>query len=63
MLKLTRTVEPSECDWLDRIYFKNEVVFEYSGCTYGCITPDGIACSEDGETPFFELPRNAVKQV
>ena len=63
MLKLTRTVEPSECSWLDRTYFEKEVVFEYTGHTYGCISPRGIACSEDGETPFFELPGDALKQV
>jgi hypothetical protein len=62
MLKLTRTVTPDECSWLDRTYFKNEVVYKFGGCTYGCISPNGIACSEDGETPFFELPINAVKE-
>jgi len=37
-------------------------VYKYSGCTYGCITDTGIAVTEvEGETPFFEVPKSAVK--
>jgi hypothetical protein len=58
---LTRDVTPEECDWLKRTYVKGEKVFKYTGCTYGCISPKGTACSTDGEIPSFELPNNALK--
>jgi len=36
-------------------------VYEYSGATYGCISWHGTAFTlVEGETPFFELPNNAV---
>lgn len=57
--KLTRDVTKDECRWLDRTMAAGEVVHRYDGCTYGCVGA-GIACSVDGETPFFELPRDAV---
>lgn len=62
-LQLIRDVTQSECHWLSRDFKKGEVLYEYTGCTYGCITPDGIACSLDGEIPFFELPESALKLI
>lgn len=60
-LSLIRDVLKSECPWLDRDMKKGEVVFNYRGPTYGCIG-GGIACTEKpGETPFFELPANALR--
>jgi hypothetical protein len=62
-LVLTRDVIKEECSWLSDPHFKGDEVFEYHGCTYGCIA-NGIACSEvDGETPFFELPRDSVEEI
>jgi hypothetical protein len=58
---LTRNVTKKECPWLDRPFKKNETVFEYTGCTYGCISWNGTAFTEkENETPFFELPNDAV---
>lgn len=58
---LTRDVPVSECPWLDRDMKAGETVFDFTGCTYGCVGPDGIACSErPGEHPFFEIPRSAL---
>ena len=63
-LVLTREVTPKECFWLSHAYSKGEEVFEYTSRTYGCISPNGIACSEkDDETPFFELPKDSIKIV
>jgi hypothetical protein len=60
---LIRDVTQEECSWLDRDYKKGEVVYEYYGYTYGCIGR-GVAFTEtSNETPFFELPRNSVKEV
>jgi hypothetical protein len=63
-LILTKDVFVIECPWLDRDMLKGEVVWSYEGCTYGCVSSNGRAVSLiDGETPFFELPRNALKRA
>lgn len=60
---LTRDVSPEECSWLDRTYKQGQQVFEFMGATYGCCTDEGIACSLDGNIPFFELPRDALVSI
>lgn len=58
---LIRNVTKKECGWLSRTFKKGEIVYEYSGATYGCISLHGTAFTlVEGETPFFELPNNAV---
>jgi hypothetical protein len=57
---LTRKVTKEECG-LDKDLEEDEVVYKYDGPTYGCISDSGVACSVDGEVPFFELPRDALK--
>ena len=60
--ELTRDVTRTECHWLDRDYKAGEHVFEYTGYTYGCVTPSGIAITaRPGETPFHELPADALR--
>jgi hypothetical protein len=61
-LIVTRTVTTDECDWLDRDVIEGELVVAFFGCTYGCISPNGIAVSRTGplDNPFFELPRDAI---
>jgi hypothetical protein len=60
--QLTRNVTKKECVWLDRTFKKGEIVYEYFGCTYGCISWKGRAFTkEENETPFFELPNDAVE--
>lgn len=62
-LTLTRDIPKSECPWLDDDLKSGAEFFEYSGHTYGCIGPYGIAVSvEDGVTPFFEVPREALSR-
>ncbi len=59
---LTRDVTTKECEWLERDFKRGEIVFPYSGATYGCISYGGSAFTlEDGKTPFFELPNDAVQ--
>lgn len=61
---LNRDVTQEECSWLDRDFKEGERVFRYSGPTYGCISGGGEACCEvEGETPFFELPMNALTEA
>jgi len=60
-MRLTRDVTMEECKWLHRDLKKGELVAQYKGHTYGCISPSGIACTErEGEWPFFELPEDAL---
>ena len=62
--RVTRDVTIEECPWLDREFLNDEVVFEYTDYTYGCISPDGIACClEAGKEPFFELPADALEII
>lgn len=61
MLTVTRTVTPDECHWLSEPVVMGTQVFRFYGLTYGCIGPDGIAVSDYGDYPFYELPRDAVR--
>lgn len=63
-LMLVRRVTQSECHWLDREFLPGDIVYVFPGCTYGCVSSDGIACtlSPEGDTPFFELPENSVTE-
>lgn len=67
-LRLTRTIDEREQPWMAdgaiKRVPKGVIVYPYGGCTYGCISDGGIAVSfEPGETPFFEVPRDAVEVV
>ena len=57
---LSRDVTIEECGWLDKDMKKGEVVFFYSGYTYGCINEGTAVTKEDGVLPFFELPDDAL---
>ncbi len=58
---LVRDVTTEECDWLDADLEKGKVVYRYDGYTYGVIGR-GIAVSDVlDQTPFYEIPRDAVK--
>lgn len=58
-MKTIRDVTKEECHWLEQDIPAGTEVFEYHGCTYGCVGA-GIACTvEKDKTPFFELPRSA----
>jgi hypothetical protein len=67
-LRMTRTIDEREQPWMADEYAtvkmveEGSVVYEYTACTYGCISSDGIAVSfEPGQTPFFQVPRDAVE--
>lgn len=65
-LVVTRIVSPQECPWLDKHILPGETVTKFTGVTYGCIGPEGVAVtwSEDPEAyPFFELPLDAVAGI
>ena len=61
--KLIRDITKKECPWLDRTFKKDEIVYKYTGYTYGCIS-EGLAVSEKlNETPFFELTYAALEEI
>lgn len=58
---LVRRVTKQECPWLEEDLETGKVVYKYYGCTYYCITPKGIAVTnEPDKTPFYEIPRDSV---
>ncbi len=61
---LTRDVlRTDDGSYADKDYFKGDIIFKYSGCTYGCVSDDGMAmCEIEGEGPFFQMPRDALMQ-
>ena len=60
---LIRDVTRKECPWLEKDFHVDEEVYEFIGHTYGCISRNGIPCTENsaGDHPFFELPKDAIK--
>ncbi len=58
---LSRIVTRNECDWLDRDLPQGTSLYLYKGPTYGCISKTGVAVArEPDETPFFEVPKDAI---
>lgn len=63
-MKLVKNVSKTKYRWLRRDFQKDEIVYQYFGYTYGCITENGIACCfEPNTNPFFELPRDALLKI
>lgn len=61
---LLKDILAKDYHWLDRDYTIGEEFFIYRGFTYGCVSLNGIACTERlGEEPFFELPKAALKYI
>lgn len=61
----TKRIDKSVQPWMqdDEAIEEGIVVYAYSGCTYGCVG-DGIAVTmRPDETPFIEVPRDAVKPL
>lgn len=62
-LYVIRLVTPEvDGDWIPHAFLPGDIVWEYTGATYGCINwNNGMAVSEfPGETPFFEFPYDAL---
>lgn len=62
--ELIREVTVKECPWLDCTIPEGYIVYKYPGHTYGCVTPNGIACTDQpNKEPFFELPKDALNEL
>jgi hypothetical protein len=69
-LRVTRTIDEREQPWMAdedapvKSVPQGAIVYAYGGCTYGCISEAGIAVSfEPEQTPFFQVPRDAVEPI
>lgn len=64
VLVLTRDLTQQECPWLDHDLPAGTRFWTYEGHTYGCVTPKGVAVTAKlAESPFFEVPLNAVRET
>lgn len=59
-MRTKRVITKDECPWLDENIPKGTTVYEYCGCTYGCVDSGIPVTFKDGETPFFEIPKDSV---
>lgn len=58
--RLNRIVTQQECPWLNHDCEEGTPVAEYEGCTYGCITDEGIAVTFENDSCFYEIPMDAI---
>lgn len=57
--KIIQKLTIDECPWLDEEIKEGTKVYEFTGCTYGCVG-DGIAVSFAPDGPFCEVPEYAI---
>lgn len=62
-LSVTRNVTQDECNWLESTVEAGTIVYRYFGYTYGCIGSGMAVTREEGNAPFFELPRDALSSI
>lgn len=60
---IIRTIEPSECHWLNEIVDAGTIVQRFTGVTYGCISPTGTAVLFEPNGTFCEIPKDALLQI
>ena len=63
MYKVIRDVTRAECPWLGTRIEEGTRVYPYKGCTYGCVGAGVAVTLVRDKTPFFELPRDALKRI
>jgi hypothetical protein len=64
MIVTTRDITTAECPWLGNDIPAGTHLYRFTGITYGCISPEGTAVSEEnGVNPFFEIPDDSFQDV
>lgn len=61
-----RDIGIEECPWLREPIYEGEVLRAFTGPTYGCVSPGGVAIvrvNPDGSVRFAEVPWSAVHEV
>ena len=63
---LKKRVDHYDAPWFDRsqVFEKGDMVYEYTGATYGCVSDNGVAVTRvPDQTPFIEIPEDALEEV
>ena len=62
---IARKLTKEECPWLNRTIEAGTTMYLFTGCTYGCISDNGRALTfnPSGESPFVEIPKDALSVV
>jgi len=61
-----RRLDHDECPWFCHhdVFEKGDVVYRYTGCTYGCISEGGVAVTRSpDQNPFFQVPMDALEEI
>jgi hypothetical protein len=58
---ILRDLTPEKHHWISETIPAGTQVQEFMGCTYGCISPEGIAVVLPNKDYFIEVPLDAVK--
>lgn len=58
---ITRRLDKQERHWISDPIEAGTTMYDYTGCTYGCVSHEGRALTHDpnGGTPFLEIPNDA----
>ncbi|HEY7765983.1 MAG TPA: hypothetical protein VG758_19825 [Hyphomicrobiaceae bacterium] len=59
--RIKRDIDKREQPWME--IRAGEIVYAYAGCTYGCIGAGLAVSRRRGETPFFEVPKDAIEPI
>ena len=58
---LNKDLKKKDYPWLSKSLKKGKVVYKYSKYTYGCISKNGVAVSDEHDKePFYEVPNDSV---
>lgn len=62
--RVIRDVTKLECPWLDHPFNKGDVVYSYTGQTFGVVGPNGKAVVRYPDLlPFNEIPYDAIEEM
>jgi hypothetical protein len=59
--RITRDIDKREQPWME--IRAGEIVYAYTGCTYGCIGAGLAVSRRRGEMPFFEVAKDAIEPI
>ena len=63
-VKLLQNMKVNDYGWLHRDLNIGEEFYLYTDVTYGCISINGIAVTEEwNKKPFFEIPKELVENI
>ena len=63
-MRITKRVDKTVQTWMrDEVFEVGDVVYEFSGYTYGCVGSGIPVTRVPDELPFCEVPRDCVEPV